>query len=306
MYNIYRDATPVVWNYISIDTIHHSIQIISTTMINFRSAKRFCSEDISKIENFEQAATDTNEVWDCHHRLEETTPKRVLEENGLYFNRPASELVFLTHKDHTKLHTTFHYWRSGMRGKQQSEETREKISQTRKERIASGEIVIDTSACHTLEANAKISAKAKERYKDKENHPMYGSHMSDSTKEKISAASLGKTLTEEHKQKISEGVKTAMTDEVKAKISLAMQGNTYVKGKHWKCKPRTKPAWNKGKKMSEEQKEKLRKPKSEDQKQKMRESRLGCKWYNNGVENRLFKPDKVPSDEWHLGQVKLD
>lgn len=270
-------------------------------MINEQNCNAFCIEDISKIDNYEQAVNDKTQTWECHHRAEILPCGRFSAEDlkkfGLYYHRPANELIFLTKSDHTRLHFT---------GKTWSEESRAKLSETRKAKIASGEIAIDTSACHTPEANAKISTKAKERYKDKENHPMYGSHMSDSTKEKISAANLGKTLSEEHKQKISEGVKAAMSDEVKAKISSAMQGNTYVKGKHWKCKPRAKLAWNKGKKMSEEQKEKLRKPKSEEQKQKMRENRLGCRWYNNGVENRLFKPDKVPSDDWHLGQVKLD
>lgn len=267
-------------------------------MIHEQNANAFCGEDISNIENYEKAVDDKTQTWDCHHRAEILPCGRFgvddLKKFGLYFHRPASELIFLTRADHIKLHFT---------GTHRSEETKAKLSQTRKERIASGDIVVDTSACHTPEANAKISEKAKERYKDKENHPMYGKHMSDSTKEKISVANSGRILSEEHKQKISAGVKTAMTDEVKAKISSAMTGNTYVKGKHWKCKPRTKPAWNKGKKMSEEQKAKLRKPKSEDQKQKMRENRLGSRWYNNGFENRLFKQDEVP-EGWSRGMKK--
>ena len=163
-------------------------------MINFRNAKRFCSEDISKIENFEQAATDTSKMWDIHHRLEETTPKKKLIEAGLYFKRPAKELVFLTHQDHLQLHTTFHYYHNSMLGRHHSDETKEKISQTRKERIASGDITIDVSACHTQEANAKISAKAKERYKDKENHPMYGKHLSEESRRKSSLIHLAKQL----------------------------------------------------------------------------------------------------------------
>lgn len=54
--------------------------------------------------------------------------------------------------------------------------------------------------------------------------------------------------------------------------------------------------------MSEEQKAKLRKPKSEEQKQKMRENRLGSGWYNNGAENRLFKPDEIP-EGWSRGRI---
>lgn len=40
------------------------------TMINYDQAKRYCAEDISKIENFEDAALDTTETWDIHHRRE--------------------------------------------------------------------------------------------------------------------------------------------------------------------------------------------------------------------------------------------
>ena len=163
-------------------------------MINFRNAKRFCSEDISNIENFEQAATDTSEVWDIHHRLEETTPKNKLIEAGLYFKRPAKELVFLTHQDHLQLHTTFNYYHNGMLGRHHSEETKAKLSKTRKERIASGDIVVDVSACHTEEANAKISTKAKERYKDKEKHPMYGKRQSEESRRKSSLTHLAKRL----------------------------------------------------------------------------------------------------------------
>lgn len=271
-------------------------------MINFRNAKRFCSEDISNIENFEQAATDTHNTWDIHHRLEETTPKQKLIEAGLYFNRPAKELVFLTRQEHLQLHTTFRYYYNSMLGRHHSDESKAKMSQTRKERIASGDIVVDNSACHTPEVYAKISAKAKERLQDKTKCPMYGKHHTEEAKAKISAANSGKTLSDETKAKISEGVKAAMTDEVCAKISASLKGNTYVKGKHWKCKPRTKPTWNKGKKMSEEQKAKLRKPKSEEQKQKMRENRLGCRWYNNGIENRLFKQGEVP-EGWSRGRT---
>lgn len=133
-------------------------------------------------------------MWDVHHRLEETTPKRKLIEDGIYFKRPASELVFLTHKDHLQLHTTFPYYHNGMSGRRHTEEARAKLSETRKAKIASGEIVIDTSACHTPEANTKISAKARERYQDKTNHPMYGKHQSKESRRKNSLTKLAKHL----------------------------------------------------------------------------------------------------------------
>ena len=79
-------------------------------MINEHNAKWFCSEDISLIENYHQAISDEEKMWDIHHRRESDsegrtlfTPKQ-LKEMGLYFNRPAAELIFVTRSMHLKLH----------------------------------------------------------------------------------------------------------------------------------------------------------------------------------------------------------
>lgn len=80
---------------------------------------------------------------------------------------------------------------NGMYGKHHSEETRQKISETRKERIAAGEI----TPIHVVmsdEAKTKISEKAKERLKDPTKHPMYSRHQSEETKRKISEAKKGR------------------------------------------------------------------------------------------------------------------
>lgn len=79
-------------------------------MINEYNAKRFCSEDISLIENYQEAISDEKRTWDVHHRREcdengrTLFTKKQLIENSLYFNRPASELVFVTRSMHWKLH----------------------------------------------------------------------------------------------------------------------------------------------------------------------------------------------------------
>ena len=52
--------------------------------------------------------------------------------------------------------------------------------------------VVDTSNCHTEEANRKISEKAKERLSNPENNPMFGKHQSEETKRKISEAKKGR------------------------------------------------------------------------------------------------------------------
>ena len=79
-------------------------------MINEYYAKRFCSEEISLIENYQEAISDQTKTWDTHHRREcdengrTLFTKKQLIEMGLYFNRPASELIFVTRSMHSKLH----------------------------------------------------------------------------------------------------------------------------------------------------------------------------------------------------------
>ena len=73
-------------------------------------AKRYCSEDISLIENYQEAISDEEKMWDIHHRSECDSEGRILftkkqlKEMNLYLNRPASELIFVTRSMHKKLH----------------------------------------------------------------------------------------------------------------------------------------------------------------------------------------------------------
>lgn len=59
------------------------------------------------IENYDEASKADFKGFVLHHRLEEQgyTMKQ-LKEEGLYYNRPASELIFLTHKQHGGIHKT--------------------------------------------------------------------------------------------------------------------------------------------------------------------------------------------------------
>ena len=79
-------------------------------MINEKYAKKYCSEDISLIENYHTAIADKNKMWEIHHRRECDengrtlfTGKQLIEMN-LYKNRPASELIFVTKSMHMKIH----------------------------------------------------------------------------------------------------------------------------------------------------------------------------------------------------------
>lgn len=74
-------------------------------MINEEKAKRYCCEDLSLIENYATAIADSK-LWECHHRAEtdEYLTHKELIAQDRYWNRPASELIFLTRSSHKKLH----------------------------------------------------------------------------------------------------------------------------------------------------------------------------------------------------------
>lgn len=96
-------------------------------MINEYNVKKLCCEDISNIKNYEEAV-NSPEIYDCHHRMQliETgavvnSTKQDLIDWDIYFNRPADELIFLSHSEHIKLHD-----------KNISEETRRRLSEWQK------------------------------------------------------------------------------------------------------------------------------------------------------------------------------
>ena len=145
-------------------------------MINKYLAKKFCKEDISKIENYEKAIADDTQTWHCHHRTEIwwNCSKKDLIANECYYNRKACELIFLTPAEHKSLHS---------KGKIVSEETKQKMSKALKGHLCNEE------------TKRKISAANK------------GKIVSEETRIKIGEASKGRYLSEETKKKISEARK---------------------------------------------------------------------------------------------------
>ena len=79
-------------------------------MINENSAKLYCSEDISLIENYQAAIADQKRMWVIHHRRECDENGRTLFTKeqmiklNIYFYRPSKELIFVTRKIHAALH----------------------------------------------------------------------------------------------------------------------------------------------------------------------------------------------------------
>lgn len=112
-------------------------------MINIAKVKAYC-KDYQNIENFAEAYNDLSETWHCHHKLEihddyENTMEDLINMN-LYYNRPASELIFLRASEHLSLHfkgkkpknlQTLHLIRKGSKF---SEEAKLKMSESAKHR----------------------------------------------------------------------------------------------------------------------------------------------------------------------------
>lgn len=75
--------------------------------------ERYC-KDYENIENYEKAKADNFKGWHCHHRLETHNSdgeRRLvditvaeLQALGMYYHRPASELILLTESEHNSLH----------------------------------------------------------------------------------------------------------------------------------------------------------------------------------------------------------
>ena len=169
-----------------------------------RNRHNFCSEPLDKIEHYEKALAENFKGWCIHHRLEiqpdgTRMSRQELKDKDLYFNRPASELVFMRNGEHTALHMRGKpTWNKGkhhsadarkkmsesLRGKHHSAETRLKMSESKK-----GEKNPLFGKHHSAETRLKMSESL-----SGENNPLFGKHLSAETRQKISESHKGKKL----------------------------------------------------------------------------------------------------------------
>lgn len=174
--------------------------------------KRYCNGDISQIENYELAVNDECHTWHCHHRAEiqpdgTKVSLNELKNRGLYWNRPASELIFLTKSEHSRLHKMGNTIR---RGKHHSDDAKRKMSLAMKGRPSPLK-----GKQHSEETRRKISESHKgktmsEEQKRKQAEALRGQKLSEETKRKISESCKGKKKpprSEEHRRKLSEAMK---------------------------------------------------------------------------------------------------
>ena len=144
--------------------------------------EKYC-KNYQSIENYEKAKKDNFKGWHCHHRLETHSSdgeRRLVDIShnelkalGMYYNRPASELIFLTESEHSSFN----------KGKKRSDEAKKKMSEANKGKHLS------------------------EEHKKKISEGNKGKKLSEETKKKISEANKGKQLSEETRKKMSESKK---------------------------------------------------------------------------------------------------
>ena len=167
--------------------------------------KYYC-KDYENIENYDKAKADDFKNWEVHHRLETHNSDgerrevdismEELKALNMYYNRPASELIFLTIYEHSRLH---------MKGKHLSGETRKKIGAASKGKPAwnkgkkmseefcrkdseshKGEKNSFYGKHHTEESKRRNSEAHKGKYLGKDN-PFYGKTHSEESKKRIGA-----------------------------------------------------------------------------------------------------------------------
>ena len=135
--------------------------------------KQYC-KDYENIENYQKAKKDNFKGWECHHRLETHTSdgKRrevditaaKLKALGMYYNRPAEELIFLTTREHNAF----------KKGKKLSDECKKKIGAALKENK-------NALGCKRSEETRKKNAEAHK-----------GKHHTEETKKKLREVRKGK------------------------------------------------------------------------------------------------------------------
>ena len=135
-------------------------------------------KNYENIENYEKAKADDFKNWEVHHRLETHNSdgeRRLvditadeLQVLGMYYNRPSSELIFLTKSEHSSLHKP-------------SEETKKKMSKAKKGKYL-GENNSFYGKHHSEESKKKMSEAKK------------GKHHSIESRRKISEAQKGKNI----------------------------------------------------------------------------------------------------------------
>ena len=161
-------------------------------MICENSAKSYCKDDISLIENYDKAIADKTQIWHCHHRRETVMSRKDLIEIGEYYNRPAIELIFLTKSEHNCIHKKNN---KNCLGKKYSEIIRKRMGDSKK-----GQIPWNKGKTGMQHMSIETRKKMSEAHK--------GKHFSEETRKKMSESKKGKNRQAKGTQWFNNGVKS--------------------------------------------------------------------------------------------------
>ena len=187
--------------------------------------ERYC-KDYEKIENYEKAKADDFKNWEVHHRLETHNSdgeRRLVDITAdelkaldMYYNRPASELIFLTSREH-------HEYR---KGKKHSEETKKKMREVKK-----GEKNPFYGKHHTEESKNKL------REAQKGNKYALGCKRSEETRRRMAEVAKGNANVKGthwyNNGKINIMSKECPPGFTPGRMAEVAKGNTNTKGMHW-------------------------------------------------------------------------
>ena len=226
--------------------------------------------------NWENYFDISSEYWKKVEKIyedSESFPKKVVKERNLHHKFPRSfskkdgididndddNLVSLSLADHFRVH--YYLWKCAKKGYR---------GMMAKAFVFMRKKMVAYASDETIEQMAKdyeeVMKDVAEANKG-ENHPMYGKHLSEETKIKMSEVKKGKPKTEECRKRISETMKgKKRSAESRKKMSEAKKGQT---------------PWNKGKKMPDDFRKKL------SEKSKGNTNVKGMHWFNNGKENKF-------------------
>ena len=169
--------------------------------------KKYCNGDISKIENYDKAVADKENIWHCHHRSEilpcGNFSRDTLKRYDIYYNRHAEELIFLTKSEHLKLHMTGD--RHPFYGKHRREDTRQKISESKtgNKHPLREDTKKKMSQSHKGKTLSEYTRMKMSESRKGNKHYLYGKHLSEETKKKMSEAKKGIQMSDEFRMKIS-------------------------------------------------------------------------------------------------------
>ena len=147
-------------------------------MISELNAIGYCKESIENIEGYAEAVSDNSRTWVCHHRNEIILGMSAEEliRKHLYYERPASELIFMPPDEHTRIHNMHlteerrNAQKEGCLHRIMTDEHREAVSASLKKKYAEGMvpwnkgIKTGKGTPHTEETKKHLSEKAKERW----------------------------------------------------------------------------------------------------------------------------------------------